>query len=404
MPKDPFPVKILDKYVVKSYVWAYIVSFISMMMMVILFDFVLNIDEFFGKLGKEGGPQTVGEVAINICRYYGWHTTQYFAVLSGFITVIAAGFVLGRMSFSNELTAILASGVSLHRVMLPVGIVGVILSLLLVVDNEIIMPALREKLVLQRADVEGKDLFEVAAYRDERNNLTCGVRFDPIEGKIFGVTIIMRTPPPRPGDPGTESRRAARVLSMVHAETAQWVPDDDTEQTGCWKLEKWREVIRDEGLELAPDKPLPGREAPLVRIYRSSMTPRSLRLHNNSMALDFLSYRELDELVDQPQIPNNMRSEIEVRKHLRITQPIVNILLMLTAVPFFLTRESRERKNLVMAAALCIGVVGGGMGFTFAAAQWAFEQNDPFWYLGGAWAPIAFYSPLAVLTLESIKT
>ena len=399
--------KILDRYVVKSYLFAYVVVFVSLVMMVMLFDFLLSIDEFFKDFGKPGGPQGVGEVLAWIGSYYAIHSSHYFAVLSGFIAVISAGFVLARMSYSNELTAVLASGVSLQRVLLPLAVCAFVLNVLLVADQEYIMPALREKLILERDDMYARRSFEVLAFRDDRNSLICASDFRPENGEMKGVLIIERTAPATAEDIRAGKKRTAAAVAMIRAESAIWTPDPGSDE-GKWVFVNARRLKRetlaalavDQAFFDAADDALAAAGDPVAE-YRSNMNPVRLRQHRYAKFLDFLSYAELVELSEQPQISNSMRAELQVLRHLRITQPLVNMLLMLSAVPFFLTRE---RTNLIISSALAILLVGGGMGLTFLAAQWAFEQSDPVWYLAGAWVPVAVFAPLAVLSVEGIKT
>lgn len=416
--------RILDRYIVKSYLLAWVVVFVSLLLMVILFDFVLSIDEFFKGFkqvddqGNPQGPQEMSTVLLHILNYYGVHTTHYFSLLAGFIAVIAAGFVLARMSHSNELTAVLASGVSLHRVLLPVAVVGVVFNMLLVLDQEFLMPALRKELMLDRDDPEGRRGKEVFAFRDRNNGLLVASQLipgDPAKNepdRLGNFVVVERQADPSKAD----GALVPKAVAVMRAGLAEWLPDGDGTM-GRWKLIDGIRILRYSGAGAAQTDVnvaglLHGGEdavaagATVADMYPpdgslTDMSPAALRRHQNARFLDFLSYKEIGDLSRQSQVSAPMRAELQTMQHLRITTPVTNTLLLLAAVPFFLTRE---RRNLIMASATAIAMVGGGMGLSFMAGQWAFEQKEPHWYLVGAWVPVAIYAPLAVLRVDGIRT
>ena len=61
--------------------------------------------------------------------------------MSGIIPVVAAAFTLLRLSRFNELTAVLAAGVPLLRVAVPIILAGVAVNVLMVADQELLIPA-----------------------------------------------------------------------------------------------------------------------------------------------------------------------------------------------------------------------------------------------------------------------
>ena len=69
-----------------------------------------------------------------ICRYYAINMPFIFAKLGPFSALLAAMWTVQKMSKDQEITAAQVAGVSLHRLMAPVLIVGVLLSLGLLGD------------------------------------------------------------------------------------------------------------------------------------------------------------------------------------------------------------------------------------------------------------------------------
>jgi lipopolysaccharide export LptBFGC system permease protein LptF len=108
--------KILDRYVAKNFLIGYAISFGVLIGLRIIIDLFVNLDEF-----TEHADLGALAVIKNVLSFYCLNITLYFRDFAGMITVVAAAFSLGKMVRSNELVAVMASGVSLKRVDDAVG-------------------------------------------------------------------------------------------------------------------------------------------------------------------------------------------------------------------------------------------------------------------------------------------
>ena len=99
--------KILDKYVVKNFLTGYAIAFAVLIGLRIIIDLFVNVDEF-----TERADLGTAAVVRNMLIYYGLNSTLYFRDFAGMITVVAAAFSFGRMVHSNELVAVMSSGLS----------------------------------------------------------------------------------------------------------------------------------------------------------------------------------------------------------------------------------------------------------------------------------------------------
>ncbi len=142
----------LDRYVIRSFLFSALMWLVILLSLRVLVDMVANMDEF-----TEGDAGT-GTVIANLWTYYSWHTLVYFIELGAVIITVSAAFTLGRMNHTNELTAMLASGVSLRRVFLPIFLCTVIMAGLVVVDQELIIPIpeVRRNLLRDRDELAGR--------------------------------------------------------------------------------------------------------------------------------------------------------------------------------------------------------------------------------------------------------
>ena len=139
--------KILDKYVAKNFLTGYVIAFCALVGLRVIIDLFVNLDEFTENAADLGAVVIIN----NIISYYALHTTLYFRDFAGMITVVAAVFSLGRMVRSNELVAVMASGTSLKRLIAPIIILSILLTALLVIDQELIIPEFGRPLALVKA-------------------------------------------------------------------------------------------------------------------------------------------------------------------------------------------------------------------------------------------------------------
>src|SRR6185503_13584748 len=88
--------------------------------------------------------------------YYFYQLPVIFQQVAGVIPLLAAGFTMVRMTRHHELTAMLASGVSLYRVAAPIILMSMGLSALTVLNQEFVIsrPAIIEKLLRKHDEVK----------------------------------------------------------------------------------------------------------------------------------------------------------------------------------------------------------------------------------------------------------
>ena len=182
----------LDRYVLRSFLSAVGMWFVVFMALRIVTDLFVNMDEF----AKLGLP--FGELVRYVATYYGYQSLAYFTELGGVIIVAAAAFTLAMMNHTNELTAILASGVSLYRVVVPIVACSVLLSGLIVLDQEMVIPRVAEMLVRDRDDVYGRNRFQVRLINDSEGTLWYSPAFLPHEEVMERPVAIVRDKDARP--------------------------------------------------------------------------------------------------------------------------------------------------------------------------------------------------------------
>ena len=453
--------RILDRYVIRNFLYSALMWFIVFMVLRTVADLFINMDEF-AKLDKD-----LGQKLRVVFNYYALQQLVYFTELGGVIIVASAAFSLAMMNRTNELTAILASGVSLRRVVVPIVICAVMLSGLIVLDQEVLMPPNAPRLAMDRDDPLGESIFSVRMVSDGTGAIWFSDRYSPTDQ-------VMRRPVANVRD------ELGRPLVMLSGESGHLVSGGVmfdkgqmsplSEGTSGWdKQPKWNAIhtnltpdrliqlsgqqregeapvsnVRAEdgslGLLLeaerfVPDayRPLTLRTGELVNVvftfrtldgrtaavfkadsarwtldesrpgkgywsmnarmfYPSDLTHEDLQLRQSSRWVEYLSTAELTRLADLKRLPDLDRAVLT--RHIRFTEPLNNLIMLLLALPFILSRE----RNIKASAAMCLLIVGLFYAFIYISR-----------YMGlppalAAWLPAIVFGPVSVVMIDTIKT
>jgi lipopolysaccharide export LptBFGC system permease protein LptF len=363
--------KTLDKYIVRNFLIGYVIAFCVLIGLRIIIDLFVNLDEF-----TEHADLGVLAVVKNMFTFYGLNTTLYFRDFAGMITVVAAAFSFGKMVRSNEFVAMMASGVSLKRVIAPVVLLAVLLTGLLVMDQELIIPLLGDKLVRDQDYVAGQEFYDVRFINDARGSLIFSRRFDAGTATFYWPTILIRRKVTGP--------RIWEVTGWISAKEA--VYNSDTQQ---WDLTNGR--FSEKGSSRPPQP---------IDSYTSDIKPQEIPVRCKAEHKALLSWSQLATL--QRLGPQKDLAQLYSQKHFRVTDPIINLIMLMVCLPILVCRDPKVMKNAVTVS---FAVVGSCMVTNFVcrilAPEAIFGSVIPgFW----AWLPVFIFLPTAFIEWDSMKT
>ena len=193
---------------------------------------------------------------------------------------------------------------------------------------------------------------------------------------------------PRPRPSAVEGRPIGHIV----ADTATWeIPEGET--TEAWVM-RGAVIESDRGEADALQRV--ANKVPVFN-YRTGMTPAQLDLIFQKKAVDYLSSAQVRKLAEfSPDINKPVLYKI---MHLRFTQPLMNIVMLLIGIPFLLTREP---KRLVVNMFYCTAISGVVFIATFVIYQMGGSQiPDP---MVAAWLPVLLFGPFALVMLDFIHT
>ncbi len=353
--------RIIDKYIIRAFLWNYFIALSVMIGLYVIIDLYVNLDEFL----KEG--ESVSVVVGSIVSYYGYNLFLYFAQLAGLITIVAGATTLARMQRSNELTALLASGTSLHRVAAPLIVVALMMNGLWVIDQEMIIPHVADKLARPRDDVSGQRTYKVWFVPDGKGGLLNALSYSPAERQMRHMVVIRRT-------------QNGSLQELITAEVATW-----NDQRQAWDLVRGGNY----NLQQAQIHPTG------VSSYESAIGPAELAYRQSSQWTDFLSLRRIQQLQQDKMGPQSRLAKV---KHSRVTTPIMNVVLLIVGLYAFLHRHPRP---ILKDATLSLVMSGVCFATTFIAVNMVTSDAHPEL---PAWLPVIVFGPIAAVLLDSVQT
>lgn len=360
----------IDRYIIKVFFNGFIILTAVGIGMYVLGDLLFNGDEFTG----DGEIPTL-QVLTSIIDYYFFNLPLYFSQLAPPMMAISASFTLGLLMRNNETTALVASGMPLQRLVIPIALCAAILLPTIVFNREIIIPRIAGKVARQRNDATGVRTQAARCIRDESGAVLTARKLDAKDGRIEGVYVI-------------EPAAADGSISVVQADEANW--DDGLAE---WLLTR--------GVRKTFTAPSNGGNSRIetapVELLPMKLSPSEMTLRKSSEWSDLLSTRQLRRLARGRAVPN--RSTIKQTLFLRFSEPLNHLILLALAVPAFL---SRERKNVITAGGTAVLWTGLFYACSFVARELIGGDIQSAQIAAGL--PIVIFGPLALVLLLNVKT
>lgn len=369
--------KTLDRYIIKQFLQNYAILCVVLSGLYVLVDLIVDLDEFL-KAGREHADRMGGMLAGTawvMADYYGPVLLLIFSAMSGLLVVAAMGFTIAQLQRNREITAILASGISLYRVAAPVLIAGFAINLIVLPVQELAIPPLAEKLVRSKSQVGQPTISEKPVHyaRDEADALISASSFSADSEVMQGVRII-------------ERNEEGRQIRLILADQATW-----SEARGAWQLEEGK-AFQTVSSDALPDA-LGGES---VGEYRTGLSPGVLITRQEALFVRLQSIKQLQKMRSNSTLSPEQRSRITQVMWGRFTTLVMGVLILLMGLPYFLTRVPG---NMLISSAKAAGITIGAWSTGLVLMQ-----------IGGlnpvttALLPIALFVPISFYLISTIKT
>ncbi|MDP4225359.1 MAG: LptF/LptG family permease [Bacteroidota bacterium] len=151
-----FGLKLIDRYIIKKFLGTFIFAILIIISIAVIFDISEKIDDFLER----------GATMKQIVFDYYLNFIPYFAVLfSSLFTFISVIFFTSKMAYNTEIIAILNSGMSFYRMLVPYFVSALILATFSFMMSNYVLPYANAK----RLDFEEHYLHEKPVSFDDQN-------------------------------------------------------------------------------------------------------------------------------------------------------------------------------------------------------------------------------------------
>lgn len=377
---------ILDRYIARQYLINIGILLVLLFSFVVVVDVSLNLARFVSEAQeqlKQSGSQPSGlrlglVTALAVVDLWWPRLLQLFNYVLGLVLIGAMGFTFAQLVRHRELVAVMASGISLYRMIRPILIVSVLMLGVQVANQELLIPRIAHLIARDNRDIGQREYssFRVNLVADGQRRLFQAGDFDPRTGVLTSVNIWERD------DQGLAVRR-------ISAESA-------TYRNGQWVLTNGiARPVAIAGLDASNPAAMRGQR---VAAVASGLDPNALLTEQYRIYGHSRSLAQLFTAASNPNVKAEVRDQFLRIAWGRIALLVCTLLSLIVAIPFFLTREP---KNVILQSLKCAPVaLGSLLGSIIGTA--APIPGLPVEF--AVWLPVLALLPTATAMGASIKT
>lgn len=363
-------VKLIDQQMIRGYFKSYIVCLASLLSLYVVVDLFTNLDDFTHH------NKGLWASLLRIFTYYAYKVAQIFDRLCEAIVLLAAMFTVAWMQRNNEQVPLLSVGVSTRRIVVPVLISAFFMLGLTVINQEMIIPRIADKLALDRDDPGGQKSVPVRSVYDTNGIHITGDRAVRSDLTVSGFCVTILEP-------------QGGQLIHLSAQEARYIPGPGPRQGG-WELV---------GARPMEAQPIPGilDQRDLGRYF---LHTREVDFEAVTRNPNWFAMASTPQLYDELQRPESTRlASMAVLFHTRLTRPVLGMVLVLLGLSVILRDQNR---NVIISSGMCLVLCG-----VFFAACYACKMLGDNEYLNpalSAWMPVLFFGPHALVLFDAVHT
>jgi LPS export ABC transporter permease LptG len=317
-----FPM-ILDDYVLRDFVFNLALIMGSLTVLSLIF----TIFELLGDILKNHvSPWVVGEYLLNVTPFFLYNTAQYGVLLSVLIT-------LGLMQRSNEVTAMKATGISIYRIIVPVLVAAIMVSVGLFLSDQLYLPHTNKRQDALLNKIKGRPpqtyLNPSRKWIFGQNSTIYYYQFFDSDRNQFGDLSVFQFQP-----------NTFQLVNRIYANRAQW--DGSLKRWVC--AEGWERSFQ--GLAINEYRTYD------VSTFGSVNEPPEYFKKEVKQSLE-MNYEQLRRYIHDLQQSGFEVVKLKVQLQKKIAFPIVTFVMGVLAIPFAL---SAGKRGAVAGVATAIGI------------------------------------------------
>jgi lipopolysaccharide export system permease protein len=376
--------RIIDRYLLRQFLQTFVICFVSLTGLYIVIDGFSNLDDFMSYAEKHGSLLRI------MLEYYAYRSLSFFDRTSGILTLIAAMFTVTWIQRHQELTALEAAGISKGRVIKPVIIAVLIISLAAALNRELVIPNVRGNLSHNAQNLGGQKAQPLQPrYDNDTEILISGSEITAEDQCLHKPNFFLLKPFDKYG-------------KHLVADKAFFQPPT-ADRPGGYRFE---DVEQPKNLDRQPSLSQNGRKVILTPLDTPWLKPGECFVASG-VGFEQLeggsSWRQYSSLVELIKGLRNRSldfgADVRVAIHSRLMQPLLDVTLLFLGLPLVLSRKNR---NMFLAIGLSVILVVWFMGVVLTC-----QYLGANYYLLNpslaAWLPLMIFVPWAVATTEPLR-
>ena len=330
---------LIDRYLLIQFLKSFLIFFISFTGLFIVIDSFNNLDEFL-----KYGDQT-GSTFKVLWDYYSPRVFTFFGMTSGILTLISAMFTVTWIQRHNEMTALMAAGISQARIVRPVIIAVIVIAVLGVLNRELLIPQYMDRLTRNAQDWLGE------------SKKTFQPKFDNRTGVLLNgaATIAADSRIESPNFRLEENYEG--VGNQLNGDNAYYQAANENHPSG-FLIDNLTKPISTEGVASVDFE---GTPLVLMPADHDWLKPNQCflvteltfeQLTASSQWRDYASTYDLIATLSNRSL--DVGADVRTEIHSRIVQPFLDVTLLFLGLPIVLRKENR---NIFVAIGYCLLLV-----------------------------------------------
>ncbi len=376
--------RIIDRYLLKQFMQVLVICFCSMAGLYVVIDAFGHLDHFVDFANENGN------LLIILAEYYGYRTLEFFDRTSGLLALIGAMFTVTWIERHQEMVALLAAGIPRFRILLPILIAAIGVSLLAAANRELVMPNVRHKLALDSKNLGGDKSADLQPSFDRETSILLAGEKVVQKGKIIQhPNFVMPT-------------KLTTYGKQISAEQAQYFPAQPDRPSGYL----FSDVKSPKTLLTAPSLELNGQPVVITPQDDPKLEPDQVFIVSG-VSFEFLAagstwrnFASTGELVRELRSPStDLGAGVRVAVHNRLIRPFLDVTLLFLGLPLIVSRANR---NPFVAIGLCLAVVTIFMVVVIGCQS----LGSSGWMQPAlaAWLPLMIFGPVAISLFDPLRT
>ncbi len=375
---------IIDRYMLRQFVQVLVICLMSLIGLYIVIDAFGHLDHFVDYAGKDGNLLTI------MGAYYAYRAVAFFDRTSGVLTLIAVMFTITWIQRHNEMTALLAAGISRMRVLRPVLLAAICVSLLAAANREVVMPNIRQHLATDSKNLGGEQASLMQSQWDSQTGILLGGdKIIPATKKIINPNFHL-----------TRGKFDQYGMQLT-AKEAIYLPANGGMPSGylLWGVTNPKALLKSPAL-LLDNKPV------IYTPVGSDWIQPDQVFVASGVSFEFLAagatwrdFASTHEMIQQLRSPStDLGADVRVAIHSRFIQPFLDTTLLFLGLPFVVTRTNR---NPFLSIGLSLAVVTVFM----IVALGCQALGSGGWLAPplAAWLPLMIFAPIAAAMSDSLQ-